>query len=540
VLFGVLTLTVAGCGGPEQNSSNEVVTSAGGEAVILLAAEWGGSWPAGLDPATNTTGRANLSQMNAIFAGLFQLAPVAGPERYGIVGVLAAGYDIADQGRTIYVRLREGVQFSDGTPFDAEAVRFNIERSLDKPCTCSASGWPWVKDKPVSVVDQHTVALHFERPYGAVINAFPGSNVNWIASPTALAKMGEQQFRLTPVGAGPFKVVSNQVSTRLVLERNPNYWQEGRPYLDRLIFQSIGGEQPAYQALLSGDAHVFEGMTSTPLIEHARRNDKLMVTQQPATSPYVVQLNTARPPFDNQRAREAIYHATNVDAIREALFHNWYPAAQSFTGPGGLFHHAVIDGYRGYDLARAKAIVQELGGISVELRTLRSFVAEQVITALQSQWQAAGIEVSIASYEIPTLIREFQTGDWHAMLQTAGSYDPEAGPSVTFRFRSDQQYTGVYDDELDGILDAAAGTFDAAERERLYLQAATHISDNAYAPFLFAFAPTQVAVRNIRGPGVTTEIPPLFINTAILWQDVHWVTKLTDRAKADSRVAASK
>jgi peptide/nickel transport system substrate-binding protein len=536
-----MLLLIGACGGAESGDSNDAAASArgeavasggetptsGGEAVVLLAAEWAGGWPAGLDPATNTTGRANLSQMNAIFGGLFQLAATQSPERYTIVGVLAEGYEIVDEGKTIHIHLRDGLKFSDGTPLDPEAVRFNIERSLSKPCTCSPSGWPWIKDNPVSVVDHDTVALHFTRPYGAVINSFPGSNVNWIASPTALAKMGEEQFRLAPVGAGPFKVVSNQLSTKLVLERNPSYWQKGRPYLDRLVFQSIGSEQAGYQALLSGDAHVFEGMTSTPLIDQAKRNDKLTVTQQPATSPYVIQLNTARPPFDNQRAREAIYYATNAEAIRVGLFHGWYPVTQSFTGPGGLFHHAMhsVDGYRTYDLERAKSIVHELGGIQVKLGTLRSFVAEQVVTALQSQWQAAGIEVSIGLYEMSGMIGQFTGGEWNAMLQTSGSYDPEAGASVSFRFRSDQRYTGVHDENLDRILDTAAGLFDVAERERLYVDAAKHISDNAYAPFLLAFAPTQLAVRGIRGPGLTTEIPPVFINTAVLWQDVHWVRK---------------
>jgi peptide/nickel transport system substrate-binding protein len=493
------------------------------EAVVLLAAELGGSWPAGLDPATNTTARPNLSQMNAIFGGLFQLAPKG--DGFEIVGVLAKNYEIADEGRTIVIRLREGVRFSDGTPFDAEAVEFNIVRNLGKPCTCSPSGWPWVEGNPVAVLDDHTVALHFTRPYAAVIHAFPVSNVNWIASPTALKEMGEEQFRMTPVGAGPFKVVSNQLSTKLVLERNPDYWEAGKPYLDRLVFQSIGSEQAAYQALLAGDAHAYEGMTSTPVISQARQNDRFKVTQQPATAPYVIQLNTARPPFDDKRAREAIYYATDVEAIREGLFHNWYPVSQSFTGPGGLFYHERIDGYRTYDPKRAQAIVQDLGGMQITLGTLRSFVAEQVITALQSQWRQAGIEVSIATYDIAPIIERFRSGNWHALLQTAGSYDPEAGGSVSFRFRSDQQYTGVHDSDLDRVLDRAAATIDAAERDRIYVQVSEYINDQAYAPFLFAFAPTQVVVRELEGPGLTTQIPPIFINTGVFWQDVRFVTE---------------
>lgn len=522
LLIVATAATLLGCAERAGDEASRASTSQGrDEAVVLLSAEWGGAWPAGLDPATNTTARANLSQMNAIFGGLFQLARTA--NGYEIVGVLAESYEIVDEGRTVVIRLREDVRFSDGTPLDAEAVKFNIVRNLGEPCTCSPSGWPWVEENPVSIVSDHVVALHFTRPYAPVIHAFPGTNVNWIASPTALREMGEEQFRLTPVGAGPFKVVSNQLSTRLVLERNPDYWEDGKPYLDRLIFQSIGSEQAAYQALLARDAHAVEGMTSTPLISQAQENDRLKVIQQPATSPYVIQLNTARPPFDDKRAREAIYYATDVDAIREGLFHDWYPVSQSFTGPGGLFHNERIDGYRTYDLERARGIVDDLGGMDVTLGTIRSFVAEQVITALQSQWREAGIEVSIATYDVAPLIERLRSGHWQAMLQTAGSYDPEAGASVSFRFRSDQLYTGVRDPDLDRLLDRAAATFDPALRERLYLEAAKYISDHAYAPFLFAFAPTQVVARGLEGPGLTTRIPPIFINTGVLWQDVRFV-----------------
>lgn len=513
----VLALWVTACQGDRTPGQ---ATTDGAEAIVLQDAGYAGAWPAGLDPATNTTARANLSMMNAIFGGLYQIVAEPDGRDPRVVGVLAAGYEIEDEGRTFVIKLREGMVFSDGTPFDAAAVKFNVERSLASPCTCAPTTWPWAKEQPVTTEGTHTVKLHFTEPYGAVVNAFPLANVNWIASPTALARMGEDQFKITPVGGGPFRVVSNQLSSELVLERNPYYWEKDRPYLDRLIFRSIGSEQAALQSLLAGDAHAYEGMTSTPLIELAKTHDTLTVTLQPPTAVYTVQLNTMQPPLNDQRVREAIYYATDVDAIREALFHSWYPASQSFTGPGALFHHEKIPGYRSFDLERARSIVAEVGGIELKLGTIRSFVAEQVITALQGQWQAAGLTVSIESYELAEMIREFRSGEWQAMLQTSGSFDPEAGGGVSFRFRSDQPYTGVHDPVLDKLLLDAAGTIDPTVRDRLYFEAAKRISENAYAPFLFAFGPAQVAVKNLTGPGLTTKIPSIMLNTAVLWQDV--------------------
>jgi len=490
------------------------------EVTVLLDAGYAGSWPAGLDPATSPTGRANLSIMNAIFGGLFQLTANADGSNPRIVGVLASGFEITNGGKTLIVRLRDGVLFSDGTPLDAEAVRYNIERNLATPCSCAPTAWPWADKNRTVISDEHTIALNFSRPFGAVINAFPVSNINWIASPTALERMGEDQFKLAPVGAGPFRVVGDQLSAVLTLERNPKYWQEGRPYLDKLVFRSIGSEQAGVQALLSGDAQLYEGMTSTSLMDLAASRNDIVVTQQPPTSTYVIQLNTLRPPFDDERARSALYYATDVDAIVHGIFSDRYPRSQSFTAPGGLFHEGSVPGYREFDLERARAIVQELGGIKVTLNTIRTFDGERIATALQSQWKEAGIEVTTQAHELGNVIQTFRGGTWQAFLQTAGSYDPEAGPGVSFRFRSDGIYTGVHDEKLDAILVEAAASHDDQMRFQLYQSAGKLISDKAYAPFLFAANRAQVATRDLSGPGLTTKIPPIMVNTAILWTDV--------------------
>lgn len=309
-----------------------------------------------------------------------------------------------------------------------------------------------------------------------------------------------------------------------MLEANPDYWKEGRPYLDELVVRSIGGEQEAYQALLAGQAHVYEGMSNTALIEQSRNNQQLTVTQQPPTSPYVVQLNTSTEPFDDKRAREAIYYATDVEAINEGLFNGWYPVSQTFTGPGGLFHHETIPGYRTYDLERATAIVEELGGLEIKLGTINSALAERVNTALQSQWEEAGIQTTIHSYPLSTLIQEFETNEWQAMLQTSGAWDPAAGIGIDPRFASTSPYTGVEDEQLDALIDEAAASLDEEQRSQLYLEAGTYISDNAYAPFLFAFAPHNVAVNGVYGPGLTTAIPPLVVNSGVIWSEV-WISE---------------
>jgi peptide/nickel transport system substrate-binding protein len=475
------------------------------------------TWSRGLDPAS--AGAAPSIYLSAIFGQLFQLA-----EGGRIEPDLAAGYEIADDGTTVTISLRPGVVFQDGTPLDAEAVAWNIRRDLDTPCVCSpASSWPEFAPEGITTPDDHTVVLHFSRPYAAVMNVFVSTSVNRIASPTAVQTMGEDEFRLKPVGAGPFAVVSNVVNSEIVLKRYDGYWKEGRPYLDQLVFKAIGGDQPAYQAILAGQAQA--GTLTTPnLIAQASKNPSLSVTPHDGTAPSVIQLNTAVPPFDDKLAREAIYFATDVEAIRVHLFDGLYPATQSFTGPGGLFYQPEVPGYRTYDLERAKQIVAQLGGLRVELFGGTDRIAGDTLQTLQSQWQQAGIETTIHSYELPRMIQELESRQWQAALQSNGAFDPGVSSGVPFRFLSSAPYSGVHDPTLDGMIEEAVATLDEQQRAELYGGIARYISDEAYAPFMIATAPAAVARSGVHGPGLTSKVPMTSVSLLPQW-DEAWIEK---------------
>ncbi|GAB2965934.1 ABC transporter substrate-binding protein [Amycolatopsis acidiphila] len=520
-LLLVAIASVAACGGPGASGGSAASVGPpqrGGELTVLEDGAFAGGWPSGLDPATNTTGGANISQMSAVYGGLFLVTANDDGSGAKAEPNQAESYQVLDGGRTVKITIRDGVRFSDGTPMDAEAVAFNFRRDVTSTCTCAPT-WRLAQDG-ISVEGPRTVVLHFIQPNATAINAFPISNVNWIVSPAALQRLGPDQFKINPVGAGPFKVVSDRLSSELVLERNPGYFKAGLPYLDKLTFKSIGGDQPAYQALQAGQAQAYEGLSTVPLLEQAQANSRLTVTVQPPTSPYVVQLNTKTAPFDNELARQAIYYATDFEAISRGLFKGKYPVSQMFTAGGGLFHHAVVPGYRTFDLAKAKQLVQQLGGLTVKLGTLGSYVAQQVVTALQTQWKAAGIDVTIETYQLSSLVQQFNSGSWQAMLQTAGAWDPASGVGVAFRFASTSPFSGVSDPHLDDLLNQASATIDPGQRDALYLQAGQYISDKAYAPFGLGFAPANLAVKGVSGPGLTTKIPPLVVDTGVLWDQV--------------------
>ena len=517
-LVSVVAASVAlvACGGDDTDTAaTGGKPERGGSLTVLAGVGYAGAWPAGLDPATNTNGAANQHYMSSIFGQLFQLR-----EGGKIYPSLARGFKYAPDAKSVQIFLRKGVKFTDGAPFDAETVAWHINRVLKSDCTCRPT-WPV---KSVVAKGADTVVISFAAPYGAAINSLIVSNANWVASKQSLEEMGERAFRLKPVGAGPFKVVSNKLSSELVLERNPDFWQKGRPYLDKLTFKTTGGDQAALQAMQAGQAQAYDNVSTPALIDQAAEDSKFTTTQHKSTSPYVIQLNTQSPPFDDKKAREAIYYATDTEVIRTKLFKSKYEITQSFTGPGGLFHHQEVPGYRTYDLEKAKRLVKEIGGLEVTLGTIKVLVAEQTNRALQSQWEKAGIKVKIESYDLAGLIQAFQSKKWQAMLQTAGSWDPAAGVGVAFRYSSLSPFSGTKDKKLDGLFAAAAATTDEAERDTRYQAAAKYISDEAYSPFLFAFAPATVVTKNVQGPGLSTPLPPIVVTPTVPWEEVSAVS----------------
>jgi len=516
----LLALGVAACSSSSSSSSSAAAPAstgprAGGALTVFEATGYSGDWPDGLDPATNIDGAADQDYMDAIYGELFELGP-----KGAIIPDLATGYSISSDAKTITLDIRPGVKFTDGTPFNAAAVVTNIDRDLKSACTCKPT-WPVTS---VTATGPDTVTITLSAPDGAFIDEIFDSTADWIASPTALQKMGEKAFALDPVGAGPFEVVSDTLSSTLVLKKNPTYWQAGRPYLDTLTFKSVASDEAGYEALLAKEGQIYVDMSTPSLLQEAAKNPAVEVENQLSTSPYDLQLNTKTAPFNNVKARQAIYAATNFAPILQHVFDNMYPPVQGFTGPGGICYQPTVPGYQGYDPTLAKTLVAQSGlnKVTINLGTIQNLVAEETTEALQTEWAAVGIKTTIHAYALAPLIAQFVSGKWQSMIQTAGSYDPAAGVGVGFRFSSTSPFSGVHDPHLDSLLNQAAALTNLSQRCAIYTQAQNYIASNYYGPFYFAFAPANVAVKGVVGPGLTEPLPAVVVTPTILWEDVAY------------------
>jgi peptide/nickel transport system substrate-binding protein len=475
--LAALALVLAGCGGVSPAAGGESTTPAkGGAVTVLLSAGGLSQWPS-LDPVS--AGQANSDFRNAVFGELFHQGANG-----KIEPDLASGYDLSDDGRTLTVTLRKGVTFSDGTPFDAAAVQKAWQRALDPANGCQCVTTFSAVDATEARGDD-TLVMTLSRPFPAVVNAFISTALNWIPSPKAIDGMSEADFGLKPVGAGPFVVDSNDPSQRLVLSRNPTYFKENRPYLDKLTFQSIGSDQSAYAGLQSGTAQMVEGMTTVPLLTQGKTAFNLVPV--PSTGVWMTQFNS-KPgsALADQTAREALRYATDTKALNDVLFDGLNKLTQSPTASGGLFHTEKVDNYIAYDLDKAKQLMAQVPGkIRVRLMTSSSNVGLQAAQALQAMWNKIGVETEISQPDLAGKQERVKNGDWEVLFGFGGAFDPALNLGTASFFGSKGPNSGTADPELDQLIADAAKALDAKERGDLYRKAFQLLSDKSYANFLF-------------------------------------------------------
>jgi len=505
----------------------------GGSITVLEGKGYSGDWPYGLDPATNVDAIPNQDMMEAVYGQLFMLG-----QNGKIEPDLATGYSFSSNAETVTITLRKGVKFSDGTPFNAQAVIYNWNRDFGPLAQKAGIAPTWnvartnPKDPtstPVAgafvATGPYTLVIHQDIPNGAFIDQLFDSITTWIGSPAAIAKMGEQAFAKSPVGAGPFEVVSDTYSSQLVVKANPTYWDTGEPYLDQITFKTVSNDETALETMLSGGAQVYEDLGTTALIPEAQQH--FQVLDQPGTSPYDLQLNTAIAPFNNPKAREAIYAATDFAPILQHIFGNRYPVVQGFTGPGGICYQPTVPGYQGYDPTLAKQLVQESGlnNVTINLGTINNQVATETTQALATEWAAVGIKTTLANYSLNALIQAFEKNNgkwWQSMIQTAGAFDPAGGVGVAFRFSSESPFSGVHNPTLDKMLNEAQSSTNLSTRCGYYQQAQEYIAKNYYGPFYFSLNPTNVSAKGIAGPGLTTPVPAVAVTPTIPWESVWY------------------
>jgi peptide/nickel transport system substrate-binding protein len=468
--------------------------SVGGEAVFGLEADW---HP--LDPLhAAAVDDADIDY--AIYDTLFHISP-----KGDIEPDLATGYTVSPDGLTYDVALRHGVKFQDGTPFNAAAVKFNLDRELDpkNACGCRSFMGPIAS---VATEGADHIIIHLKRPFAPLPYSLGSLYGGLVASPTAVNKYG-RDYANHPIGAGPFRFISQQSANFVTVARWPGYWRKGRPYLDKVTFRAIPDSQARYASLLAGSIQSDENSALQQVLA-AKRNHAVAVQYIPGLGTVFVMLNTRQAPFDKLDARRAAVYATNFAAINKGLFHGLYRTVESPFPPASWAHPAAVPTYPAYDPAKAKALLAKSGGVAFTLSIENSPVVLAFAEALQSVWRQQGLHVAIKQEDQVTLINDANAHHFQAMLyRWRGAFDPALDVSPFFACKAVVNNTGICDQRLDTLMGQGIAETDRTKRLPIYHAVAARLGELVPYDFLFAADWWRIHSPKLHG------IPPMPDNT---------------------------
>lgn len=424
-----------------------------------------------------------------------QLIRVA-PDGLSLEPGLAESWEASDDGKTYTFKLREAT-FHDGTDFSAEDAAFCIERAA------RAEGTPWqfilqVVDT-AEVIDPRTLALHLKSvwaPFEADLAMFSAS----IFPKKAYDAQGDKLFE-HPIGTGPFKFVSRTPDVEVVLEKNPDYWQTGTPYLDGLTFKVLTDSNARVLQLQGGDLDI---ATLVPYnqLEIFRSDPAYTVHPENVARIDYVAINTTRPPFDDKKLRQAMNYAVNKEAIiQNVLFGNGEMATSFLPKMPG--RDESLKGYP-YDLEKAKALVAESAGKDgfegEYFVNGANTVDTQNAQLVANDLAQIGGKITITPVDGNTILQKlFSTFDLDlcgSAYYTTDIIDPDelASFAVLHEGGSGGVGTQYNNPEVDKLILEAQKETDKGKRQDLYNKIqAIHLDD---APMIFLYYPGGSAVSH--------------------------------------------
>ena len=316
------------------------------------------------------------------------------------------------------IKLQTGIEFQDGTPFNAEAVKAQFDRFLDPATNCTCA--PTVAQiTSVEAPDDTTVVFTLNAPNAFWANTLAGT-LGFIASPTATAEFGADYAR-NPVGTGPFSLESYD---NLVLKKNPNYWKKDDkgnqlPYLDEIKIEPIPDSKVRLQSLRSGDIDIFQTADTDNIVDVVKGGDAFKVQKVTGTSSTIVLLNISKPPFDDIRMRQAYAYALNRQEINRVQYGGARQESYSAYNPGSPFYTEEGEQPH-YDLAKAKKLVADLktDGKPVDFTAIciPTDESRRVLGLVQDQMKKAGMTVTNEFKDQGSYVNQIfsKSGDYQA------------------------------------------------------------------------------------------------------------------------------
>ncbi len=413
---------------------------------------------------------------------------------------LALSWSHSEDYKTWTFKLRPGVKFHDGTPFNAEAYKANFDRQKDPANKCRCAFYI-SNVNSVQAPDELTLVYNLKDPS---VN-FPSlvsyaSQTNAIHSPTAWKAKGDDYNR-NPVGTGPYVLKSWTAGDRMILEKNPDYWDKDKIYFDRITLKPLPDAQSRFASLQSGEVDlIWDDEFSADSIMKAQKDPKLTVHTYAGSGAAVYAFNTKTPPFDDVRVRQALVMALDRKKMSQAITNGLSRPASNPYGDGSWVK-CKDDGALPEDLEKAKALIKDYGK-PVEFKMLVTATprGRTVGQVLQQLWKRAGANMEIEQVDQATIpprafMRQFQLTPWR-IVDLA---DPDTQMYANFKTGSPVALANYSNPELDRLLDHARTTADTNQRIDDYCAISRLI--NKEAIWFWTFQNTYYAISSAKVKG---------------------------------------
>lgn len=452
----MICLPITACSGGKEDKAKETLTFAQG------------AEPRGLDPALVDDGESSKVIVN-IYEGLLKY----NKDSTQVEPCLADSWDISKDGLTYTFKLHKGVKFQDGTDFDADAVKFNIDRQLPPKVTddMSYASFVFGSVKSVDVVDKYTVKINMSAVCTPFLANLAMSMAAPMVSPKAL-KDNKNNVNEHPVGTGPYKFVRWDKGQDVVLVRNDDYWGT-KAKTKNVIFKIIADNSARVVALNNGEVDMIDGIDAT-VVDKIKQGGNTLYEGRGMNINYMA-YNTSRAPFNNAKTRIAVSQSVNVPELVKSLY-------QGYAEPATTILPSFIPGYDSsvsqvkYDADAAKAAITSAGLTKVHMitytnaRPYNPATGQSLAEAIQGYLSKVGITCTIDAYDWTTYKEKVKAGDYDICFYgwTGDNGDPDnflnlladSDPTMNVALYKNQDY-------IDGIQKGLI-TPNGDERNKIY------------------------------------------------------------------------
>lgn len=517
ILLSVMTLIlllISACAAPAAPEpaaapaeGGEAMASSGGTLTIARPTD-----AVGLDPKVETTSPGNWVMSN-IYENLVKL-----DTDLSFQPALAESWEQVEPDRWRF-NLRQGVKFHDGTDFNAEAVKFSIDRQKD-PDNPGRSASNLRPITAVEVVDDHTVDIVTDGAYGPLLNIMSLVYATGIVSPAAVEQYGED-FTQNPVGTGPFQFLEWATNDHITIERFDDYWGEPAP-LDQVIYRVIPEESARMLALDTGEVQMVMAPAPSQM-DLYRDNADFTIYETPGVRVIFFGISTNHPPLDDARVRQALNFGFDRQSVLDNIVEGAGYLPTAYISPP-IFGFTDTSAEFAYDPDKAAALLEEAGWVDSDGDGVRDKDGEklsllhysprgrylkdaEVGEAFQAAMLELGVEVELEVMEWGTLFEKLRQPDMESDLTTVGWSTATGDADYTLGplFGSNSippdgwNFMNYQNSELDELLAQAGTSTDMAERTDLYAQALTILAEDAVVVPVFNTKETIITSSNVAG-----------------------------------------